>query len=96
MGLVILVITFALMWVLFILPQQRRVKAHQALVRSVGVGDEIVTAGGVYGRITSLDDETVRLEVAPGVELLIARGAVSRKIEPELPDATGPIDPIEG
>jgi len=92
MGLAILVITFALMWVLFILPQQRRVKAHQALVRSVGVGDEIVTAGGVYGRITFLDDEAVRLEVSPGVELRVARGAISRKLGPELPDATGPIE----
>ena len=92
MGLAILVITFALMWVLFILPQQRRVKAHQALVRSVGAGDEVVTAGGVYGRITSLDDESVRLEVAPGVELRVARGAISRKLGPELPEPAGPIE----
>ena len=91
MGLVILVVTFALMWLLFILPQQRRVKAHQALVRSVSAGDEVVTAGGLYGRITSLDDEAVRLEVSPGVELRVARGAISRKIGPELPAAGGPI-----
>jgi preprotein translocase subunit YajC len=91
MGLLILVVTFALMWVLFILPQQRRVKAHQALVRSVGVGDEIVSAGGVYGRITSMDDESVSVEVAPGIELRLARGAISRRIGPELPPSTGPI-----
>ena len=91
MGLVILVVTFALMWLLFILPQQRRVKAHQALVRSVAAGDEVITAGGLYGRITAMDEEAVRLEVSPGVELRIARGAISRKIGPELPPASGPI-----
>ncbi len=91
MGIAILVITFALMWVLFILPQQRRVRAHQALVRSVAVGDEVVTAGGLYGRITAMDDEVLRLEVSPGVELRIARGAITRKLERELPPG-----PIEG
>lgn len=91
MGFVIIVVTFALMWVLFILPQQRRVKAHRELVQSVTAGDEVVTAGGLYGRITSLDDEAVRLEVSPGVELRIARGAITRKIGPELPPASGPV-----
>ena len=91
MGLAILVITFALMWVLFILPQQRRVKAHRALVQSVAAGDEVITAGGLYGRIAAMDEESVRLEVSPGVELRIARGAITRKLGPEQPPSSGPI-----
>ena len=75
-----LLITFGLMWVLLILPQQRRMRAHQAVVASLQVGDEVVTAGGVYGTITSVDDETLAVEVAPGVVLRVLRSAVSQRI----------------
>ncbi|HJV09119.1 MAG TPA: preprotein translocase subunit YajC [Acidimicrobiales bacterium] len=82
-----LLITFGLMWVLLILPQQRRVKQHQEVVASLQTGDEVVTAGGVYGTITSVDDETLAVEVAPGVVLRILRSAVSQRIAPyEEPD----------
>lgn len=78
-----LLITFGLMWVLLILPQQRRMKAHQAVVASLQVGDEVLTAGGVYGTITSVDDETLAVEVAPGVVLRVLRSAVSSRIGPD-------------
>jgi preprotein translocase subunit YajC len=78
-----LLITFGLMWALLILPQQRRMKAHQAVVASLQVGDEVVTAGGVYGTITSVDDETLAVEVAPGVVLRVLRSAVSQRIAPD-------------
>jgi preprotein translocase subunit YajC len=78
-----LLITFGLMWVLLILPQQRRMKAHQAVVASLQVGDEVVTAGGVYGTITSVDEDTLAVEVAPGVVLRVLRSAVSQRIAPD-------------
>jgi preprotein translocase subunit YajC len=82
-----LLITFGLMWVLLILPQQRRMKAHQAIVASLQPGDEVVTAGGVYGTITSVDEETLAVEVAPGVVMRILRTAVTQRIAPfEEPD----------
>ena len=77
-----LLLTFGLMWVLLILPQQRRMKQHQAVVASLRAGDEVVTAGGVYGTITSVDDETLAVEVAPGVVLRVLRSAVSQRIAP--------------
>ena len=77
-----LLITFGLMWVLLILPQQRRMRQHQAVIASLEVGDEVVTAGGVYGTITSVDDETLAVEVAPGVVLRVLRNAVSQRIAP--------------
>jgi len=77
-----LLITFGLMWVLLILPQQRRMKQHQAVVASLRAGDEVVTAGGVYGTITSVDEETLAVEVAPGVVLRVLRSAVSQRIAP--------------
>jgi preprotein translocase subunit YajC len=88
-----LLVTFGLMWALLILPQQRRMRQHQQVVASLEVGDEIVTAGGLYGTITSVDDETLAVEVAPGIVLRVLRSAVSQRIaepdeEPENTDVT--------
>lgn len=77
-----LLITFGLMWVLLILPQQRRMRQHQEVIASLQVGDEVVTAGGVYGTITSVDEDTLAVEVAPGVVLRVLRNAVSQRIGP--------------
>jgi preprotein translocase subunit YajC len=80
-ALLILAVTFGLMWVLFILPQQRRVRAHQALVSTVAVGDEVMTTAGVFGVVKSLDAEVAELEVAPGVVMRFARGAIARRVD---------------
>jgi preprotein translocase subunit YajC len=79
--LIVLAVTFVLLWVLFILPQQRRVRAHQALVASLEPGDEVVLSAGIHGRIVDLGPEELMLEVAPGVDLRVARQAVLRVVE---------------
>ena len=78
------------MWLLLILPQQRRMRKHQVVVASLRAGDEVVTAGGVYGVITSVDEETLAVEVAPGVVLRVLRSAVTSRIGP--PDEAGDAD----
>jgi preprotein translocase subunit YajC len=78
-----LLITFLLMWALLIRPQQRRMRQHQLVVSSLRAGDEIITAGGIYGRVRSVDDESMILEVAPGVELRVLRAAVSQRVTEE-------------
>lgn len=90
--LIVLAVTFVLLWVLFILPQQRRVRAHQALVASLEPGDDVVLSAGIFGHIVDLGADEMRLEVAPGVELRVARQAVLRKVE----DATEPDPPVDG
>jgi preprotein translocase subunit YajC len=55
----------------------------------LSVGDEIVTAGGIVGRITALDGDRVSLSVAPGVELTIVRGAVAQRATAEDPEDGG-------
>lgn len=80
-GLIVLAITFGLMWVLFILPQQRRVKAQQALVASLEVGQEVMTSSGIFGTITAIDDDVVRVQVAPALELRMARGAIAKRVD---------------
>lgn len=82
----ILVVAFLL---LIVRPQRRQMAAHRALVASLQVGDEVVTSGGVYGTIRSLDDGTVDLEVAPGVVLRVARGAIAQRVHPETRPADG-------
>lgn len=79
------IISFAVLIVAFYLliirPQMKRQKDQAALMASLTVDDRVVTIGGVYGTIRSLDDERVELEVAPGTVITIARSAVVRKIE---------------
>ncbi|HEX6238067.1 MAG TPA: preprotein translocase subunit YajC [Acidimicrobiales bacterium] len=79
--LIIVAATFLLLWLLFIRPQQRRVREHQRLVESLQVGDEVVLTAGIFGKITALRPEELELEVSPGVELRVARPAVLRKVE---------------
>ena len=78
-----LFLTFALMWVLLIRPQQRRMRQHQEIVSSLRPGDEIITAGGVYGTIQAIDDESMTLEVAPDVVIRVLRAAVSQRLTPD-------------
>lgn len=75
-------LVFGAMYFLMIRPQQRRRREAEAMQRGIGVGDEVVTIGGLYGMVSELDDDTVTLEVAPGVENRYARGAISRVVTP--------------
>jgi preprotein translocase subunit YajC len=67
----------ALMWFLIIRPQRRRQQAAQQLLTKIDVGKEIVTAGGLYGTVTSVEGDEVRVEIADGVEVRIAKRAVA-------------------
>ena len=86
-GYVFILVLLALMWFMLIRPQRRRQQAAQRLLETISVGKEIVTAGGLYGTVTAVDGDEVRLEVAEGVEVRIAKravaGVVSEDEEPE-------------
>lgn len=86
---------FALMWLLLIRPQQARVRKQRELVASIQVGDEVLTAGGIVGTVRVLGDQELRLEVSPGVELRLLRGAVSRRLEPDA-DTVADDPPADG
>ena len=70
------------------IPDQKPVllRRQQALVSSIQVGDEVLTAGGIVGRITALEGDRVHLEVAPGMTLTFLRPAITRRLGPELPE----------
>jgi preprotein translocase subunit YajC len=74
---------FILLWVLLIQPQRRR-RAEQARLHSdLHIGDEVMTLGGLYGRIERLDEDEIRLEIAPGTSVRVARNAIASRVEPE-------------
>ena len=73
-------------YMLLVRPQRRQMAAHAELMRTLAVGDEVLTAGGIYGRIRAMDDEIVEVEVAPGTTLRLARTAISRRMMPEASD----------
>jgi preprotein translocase subunit YajC len=77
----------ALIWFMLIRPQRRRREEAQRLLETIGVGKEIVTAGGLYGTVTAIDGDEVRVEIADGVEVRLAKravaGVVSEDEEPE-------------
>ena len=71
----------ALMYFLFIRPQQKRQKEFAALLTALVVDDQIVSAGGIYGTIRSIEDDVVELEIADGVVVRMAKAAITRKLE---------------
>ncbi len=66
---------------LIVRPQRQRFAAHRALITSLQVGDEVVTTGGMHGTIRALDDDTLEIEIAPGVVATFARGAIGRRVD---------------
>jgi len=68
-------------YALLVRPQRRNVAAHRALMADLHEGDEVMTMGGIFGRIARLDDETIDLEVSPGNFVPGGRSAISRKVE---------------
>jgi len=75
-----IVLLFGVMYFMMIRPQQKRRREAANMQSSLGHGDEVVTIGGLYGTVTGVDDETVLLEVAPGVETRYARPAIARVV----------------
>jgi preprotein translocase subunit YajC len=79
---IMMVLLFGAMYFLMIRPQQKRRRAMESMQSSIGAGDEVITIGGLYGTVIHIDDETVTLEVAPGITNRFARGAISRVTSP--------------
>lgn len=72
-----LILIFAVFYFLLIRPQTKRAKEHRKMVAELKAGDEVLTSGGVLGRITEAGEQFLKVEVAEGVTLKIQRGTVS-------------------
>ncbi len=78
-----LVLMVAIFYFLLIRPQQRRVRQQRELLGGLDVGDEVVTIGGIFGRIMEMDDESVSLDVGGGTRLRVVKQAIARKVVEE-------------
>ncbi len=76
-GIIMLVAMFAIFYFLLIRPQQKRAKQQKELIGGLKAGDNVVTAGGMHGNITVVEDTTVTIEVAKGVKIKMNRASIN-------------------
>jgi preprotein translocase subunit YajC len=76
MGFLPIVLMFVLLYFMLIRPQMKRAKDHKAMIAALEKGAEVVTSGGIVGRITKLSDAYVTIEIAPNTEIVVQKQAV--------------------
>jgi preprotein translocase subunit YajC len=77
MGMLPLILMFIVLWFLMIRPQMKRAKEHKAMVAALAKGDEVVTQGGIAGRVTQVGDNFLHIEIADNVNILVQCQAVA-------------------
>ena len=77
-----LILIFVVFYFLLIRPQQQKVKLHRQMIENLKKGDQVVTAGGILGKITRVDagETTVQVEIAPNVQVKVARHTISEVV----------------
>jgi preprotein translocase subunit YajC len=93
----LLVALLALFWLVVLRPARRSQKETSSLQRNLAVGDDVVLSAGIFGTIRELDEARVKLEIAPGIVIEVARQVVVRRTD-DLPDTSSRDDdePTEG
>jgi preprotein translocase subunit YajC len=94
-GYIFIIAILILMWFLLIRPQRRRQVESQRLLDSLVEGQEVVTAGGIYGTIKELYEDEARLEIADGIEVRVAKRAIAGVVSEEEPEEHHEDDPNE-
>ena len=82
----LIIAAFAFLWLVLVRPQKKRQVAQQRMLNEIKVGDEVVTAGGIYGEITEDVGDDVMVRIAPDLEVRVARRAIGGVIQPEEPE----------
>ena len=77
MQIVPLILLFGIFWFLIIRPQQQKLKAHRAMVAAVKKGDEVITGGGLVGKVVKVTDSEVEVELAPNIKVRALKGTLS-------------------
>ena len=76
-SLIPLILMFAIFYFLLIRPQQKKAKEHRALMESLKKGDQVVTAGGIHGKITAVEEAVVTMEIASVVKIKVNKGHIA-------------------
>ncbi len=74
---------FVIFYLLMIRPQQQRVKQHQADIAAVKKGDEVITGGGIRGRVSKVGDEEIEVEIAQGIKVRVVKSTISNVLTPK-------------
>ena len=82
----IIIIAFLVLWLIVIRPQRRRQSQQQQMVSELRVGDEVLTAGGIYGTISQIDEDRITVEIAPRTSVVGARRAIAGVTHEEEPE----------
>lgn len=86
--LLLFILLFAAMYFLWLRPQRKKMQQRQIdQVRSIDVGDEVVTQSGIIGTVVGLDDDRAEIQVSTGVVLTVVRAAIGRRVEPVVPES---------
>jgi preprotein translocase subunit YajC len=72
-----LIFMFAIFYLLLIRPQQKKAKEHKVLLESLKKGDQVITAGGMHGKVVAVDENVVTLEIATGINIKINKGFIA-------------------
>jgi len=80
---IFLVVIFAVMYLLMIRPRQRQQKVHDEMMKELRTGDKVIIAGGIYGQIESIGEDTAILRIESGATMKVARGSILGKQEIE-------------
>ena len=82
-GFLLIIVAFVFLYLVLVRPQKRRQVAQQRMIDDLKPGDEVVTAGGLFGEIQEVRDAEVLVRIAPGLDVRIARRAVAGVVSPE-------------
>jgi preprotein translocase subunit YajC len=82
-GLFMMVIIFGIFYFVLIRPQQKKMKEHKKMVEQLKKGDKVITSGGIYGTVVGVGTETLKVEIADGVKVKIARSTVGTVLTEE-------------
>ena len=95
--LLLFVLLFAAMYFLWLRPQRKKMQQRQLdQVRSIDIGDEVVTQSGIIGTVVGLDDDRAEIQVSTGVVLTVVRAAIGRRVEPVVPESPSGDDDEHG
>jgi preprotein translocase subunit YajC len=89
-GFLFIILIFGLLWMVMVRPQKRRQQEQKRLIDSLKVGDEVLTAAGIYGAVTGLLEDDVMVEIAPNVEVKVARRAIGGVVPAAIEDDEPP------
>jgi preprotein translocase subunit YajC len=81
--LILMVLLFVVFYVLAVRPQRQRQAQHQATIDKLGVGEDVLTTGGIYGTVTQAEGDDLVVEIADGVEVHMTRRGIAAVLPPE-------------